>query len=296
MKDLTQKALFFHVCTDGAANGIVHFSDEDYEQANKIAAAAAFKAGVRIVAHAHMSTHSHFVVWCSDSEQAVDFGEKFKHNYSIYIYHKRGISGVYRRIGTTVRQIVDIMDLKRCIAYVLLNPVAAHIVTHPENYKWSSFSAYFNADSAEDTLPVSSLNGKSTRELFRTRQDISATGFLVDSGGRIVLKSFVDYRFVERLFGGPTEFFRCLALTNSASEELKYLEMTASMVRYSDEEIRAEASGLAQRRYSTQSIDLLTVEQKTTLLEPLQKKTGASSSRLARILRMNPNLVKRLLK
>ncbi|MDO5442031.1 MAG: hypothetical protein Q4G10_00005, partial [Bacteroidia bacterium] len=285
MKDLAQKVLFFHVCTDGASNGIVHFSDEDYEQANKIAAIAAFKTGVRIIAHSHMSTHSHFAVWCGCREQAEDFGERFKHDYSIYVYHEHGISGVYRRIGATVRQILDIRDLKNCIAYVLLNPVAAHIVTHPENYRWSSFDAYFNTVPEDSPIPVSSLNGANTRKLFRTRLDISASGFLVDRDGRIILKSFVDYRFVERLFGGPTEFFRCLALTNSATEELKYLDTTVSVVRYSDEELRAEASGISQRLFSTRSVDFLTVEQKTKLLIPLQKKTGASASRLARILR-----------
>lgn len=289
MEDFDQKVLFFHVCTDGTNNGIVHFCEEDYEQANKIAAVAAYKHGVKIITHCHMTTHSHFVVWGSDYQAAKDFGESFKHDYSIYVYRAHGVSGVYQRIPATVRRIVDIRDLKNCIAYTLLNPVVARMVLRPEHWKWSSFAAYFNS-AQQPSIPVSSLSVRKTRELFKTYTDLSQSGFEVDDDGKLLLWSFEDSKFVERLFGGPTDFFKCLALTDSASEEVKYT-CIADSVRYTDDEIRAEASMLALKKFSTRDIDLLTLDQKTGLLLPLRKKTGASPSRLARVLRLNRDFV-----
>ena len=293
MDDFDQKVLFFHVCTDGTNNGIVHFCEEDYEQANKIAAVAAYKHGVKIISHCHMTTHSHFVVWCGDEQAAKYFGESFKHAYSIYVYRAHGVSGVYQRIPVTVRQIADIRDLKNCVAYTLLNPVVARMVLRPEHWKWSSFAAYFNSV-PQPSISVSSLSIRKTRELFKTYTDLSRSGFEVDDDGKLLLRSFVDYKFVERLFGGPTDFFKCMALTDSASEELKYTSI-ADPVRYTDDEIRAEASMLALKKFSVRDIDQLTMDQKTGLLLPLRKKTGASPSRLARVLRLNRDFVSRIL-
>lgn len=294
MEDFDQKVLFFHVCTDGTNNGIVHFCEEDYEQANKIAAVAAYKHGVKIISHCHMTTHSHFVVWGGDEQAARDFGESFKHDYSIYMYRAHGASGVYQRVPVTVRRIVDIRDLKNCIAYTLLNPVVARMVLRPENWKWSSFAVYFNSVQ-QPSIPVSSLSVRKTRKLFKTYADLSRSGFEVDAEGNLLLRSFVDYKFVERLFGGPTDFFKCLALTDSASEELKYT-CIADQVRYTDDDIRSEASMLALKKYSIRGIDQLTLSQKTGLLLPLRRKTGASPSRLARVLRLSRDYVSRILR
>lgn len=293
METSEQLVRFFHVCTDGTKNDDVFFCDEDYEQAQKIAAVAAFKTGVHVIVDCHMTTHSHFTVWCESKRQAQHFGDLFKHDYSIYVYETHGVSGVYREIPVTVREINDIWDLKNCIAYNLLNPVKAHIVAHPEEYRWSSFSCYFSHEKIQ-AIPLSSMSMRVACRLFHTHCDLRFSGLSVDEEGRVVLKSFVDYRFVERLFGSQTEFFKALALVDYAREELKYTPIIDT-VRFSDDEIRAEAMALARTYFGTNSLLSLTLDQKTRMLRPLRKKTQATPARLARILRMNADLVKRLL-
>ena len=203
------------------------------------------------------------------------------------------MSGVYREIPVTVREINDSWDLKNCIAYNLLNPVKAHIVAHPEEYRWSSFSCYFSLEKIE-AISLSSMSTRAACRLFHTHCDLRSSGLSVDEEGRVILKSFVDYRFVERLFGSQTEFFKSLALTDYAKEELKYTPII-DIVRFSDDEIRAEAVVLARTYFGTNSLAGLTLDQKTRLLNPLRKKTQATPARLARILRMNADFVKRLL-
>lgn len=292
MNESEQRIRFFHVCTDGTSNGIVHFSDEDYEQADKTTAVSALKAGVHIVCHCHMSTHSHFVVWCNSKEDAMKFGETYKHDYSLYVYKEHKVSCVYRGVSVTVREIIDAWDLRGCIAYTLLNPVTARIVTSPESYKWSSFCAYFQKPGS-GLIPVSELSSTQLRKIFRTHYDLKGSGFMVDEEGHIDVKTFVDYRFVEKLFGGVTKFFKVLAVTDCAEEELKYTDL-ASTVKYTDDDLRTEALALAKKKYGRDDLDALPLEQKARLVLPLRKKTGAVLSRLARVLRLNYQFVKRL--
>ena len=294
MKDFShdgEPVLFFHVCTDGETNGIVHTNDEDYRNAIIFSAVKAFLNNVRIIVFCHMSTHSHFVISCGSYEDAVNFIESFKRDFSRYISLKHGSSCVYRNVSSTPKLIQDSFYLKRCIAYVLLNPVVPKIVVRPEDYRWSSFNAYFRTGaSRRDCIPVSRLTQREIRRIFHTHSDLTSSGFLVDSDRQLVIESVVCHSLVEHLFGGRTEFFKALALTDSVVEELTYVPR---LVRYTDNEIFAEAAQLSASKFGTGKLNELTHKQKLVLLMPLKRKTGASATRLARVLRLNPAEVRR---
>lgn len=284
---------FFHVCTDGTKNDNVFFCDEDYEQAQKITAMAALKTDVHVIADCHMTTHSHFTLWCEAKAQAERFGDIFKHYHSIYIFATHHIPNAYKNIPVTVREIHDPWDLKNSIAYTLVNPVKAHMVQHPEEYRWSSFSCYFTSGTIGAT-PLASIPLRKACRLFHTHTDLRTSGLAINGKGNIVLKSFIDYRFAERLFGSPTEFFKSLAVIDYAKEELKYTPVIKTIL-FTDDELRAEAMALARTRFGTDSLIQLTLEQKIRLLQPLQRKTRASPTRIASILRMQSSLAKQLL-
>lgn len=278
---------FFHVCTDGELNGIVHTCDDDYRQADIISAICAGKTGVHIIVSCHMSTHSHFVIWCETKDQATVFSHSYKRDYAHYASTTHGMYKVYARIPADPKEITDIRYLKNCIAYVLLNPVAAGIVRRPEDYKWSSFEAYFN-NATPVTYPVSSLSIRKCRQILKSRADISDSRLRIMADGAIDFKSFIDYSFVERLFGGTTEFYRCLALTDSVEQESIYV---CHKVKYDDNELYAEAAAISKSRFGKTSLTLLTKAEKISMLKSLRKKTGATPRRLARVLRLDPKFV-----
>lgn len=275
---------FFHICTDGTNNGVVHASEQDYQRAITISAINALKYSVKIICYCHMSSHSHFVVWCNTSIQAYSFANAYKRDYSRYMSLHNGISNVYRGIRCQVKEIGDNNYLKKCIAYTLLNPVVPKIVRFAEEYKWSSFSAYFN-DSPIEGIPVSSLTVRKQRELLHTKVDLSQCNYKIDIDGHLVVRSFVDWKFVERLFGNKTAFFRQLDFTDSISEESKYVE---HVINYDDTELIAEVITRARDKYRKDSLRLLTKQEKFSIARYVMKKTGAGSRRLARILRLKP--------
>lgn len=276
---------FFHICTDGTHNGIVHFDDVDYIQATNIMAITAFKEGVGVLCYCHMSTHSHFVVYCETFEQAENFGEEFKRNYSRHVALRHGERKVYHGVDSTPKEIHDPFYLKNCISYSLLNPVAARLVKRPEDYHWSSFEAYFN-NAPEDGKDISECSIRYVRDHLRTRLDIRNSDFRIDKDGYLTLRSVVNYRFVERLFRSRTDFFRSLAITSSnyASEEERYV---TGNFHYSDTELMAECLNSARNLYEKDSLQLLTKPEKIKVIRLVQRKTKASDKQLARLLRLS---------
>lgn len=278
---------FFHVCTDGELNGIVHICDDDYRQAGIISAICAERSGVHIIASVHMSTHSHFVIWCETFQQAQEFSLSYKRDYAHYASLTRGMYKVYSGIPADPKGISDARYLKNCIAYVLLNPVSAGLVRRPEDYRWSSFEAYFNKETPLK-YAVSSLPTVTRRKLLRTKNDFSNSGLCVLADGSVYLKSYIDYKFVERLFGGRTEFYKALALTDSIKEEERYVHHT---VKYDDNELLAEALNITTRKYAKSDLVHLTKSEKVSVIRILRKQTRATPRRIARVLRLDPKYV-----
>ncbi len=273
---------FFHICTDGTHNNVIHIDDEDYRRDTTILAINAYKYGVRIICFEHMSSHSHVIVAADSYETAENFGEACKHDYGIHFSRKHGIRNPYSRINCHTKEIFDPFYLKRCIAYVLLNACTAKIVRSPEEYRWSSFAAYFN-NVDDGIVEVASLSQARYRKLLKTKTDLRGSSIKLCKDGSLSLKSFVDYRFVEKLFGNQSQFFKSLALTNCVEEEELYVGKT---VRYDDTELIAEVISRSLLKYNKTELRLLTKQEKLMLIPYVIKKTGASTKRLARILRL----------
>ena len=288
--DISQNELFFHVCTDGARNGIIHTCTKDYYQATTLTAITAIRKNIDILCYCHMSTHSHFVIKCKTMFQAEDFAQSFKRDYSRYLFLEHGLSKSYENIDSKPREINDMFYLRDCIAYVLMNPVVPKIVNGPEHYKWSSFDAYygFGYSCLNNAISVKDLSAAKLRRLFKTKFDFSDSNILLDSDMKIINSSFVDYKLVEKIFNGITDFFRSLAIINSVKEEEKYV---TRRIKYDDNELLAEAIDMTSKRFNVTELLRMTKEQKFHILVPLLKKTKASPKRIARVLRMNPGEV-----
>lgn len=288
---LSKEIHYYHVCTDGTKNGVIYACDKDYQTAINISAVLAYRHDAEIICYCHMTTHSHFVLRCSGHDKALSFINRFKCDYGRYVLREHGNTHVYRKIKSEPIEITDNFYLRNCISYVLLNPVKAHIVERPEDYKWSSFDCYFNASALQGTS-VSNIGAtRLQKEILHTHYDLSKSGLMVREDNSLEIRSFVDYRFVERLFKGRTEFYKSLALTNSDIEEAKYV---AGNIHYNDLEILAETIDYSDSRFGVKNVAQLTKNQKYAVVSYLRKRCHASNKRLARVLRIDVHELDRL--
>lgn len=282
---------FFHISTDGTNNGIVHSCDKDFRQANIISVRLADKYGLRILCVCHMSTHSHFVVSSETYEQAYQFSEAFKREYSFYAHHEHGIYGLYQKINSKPIEITDFDYLKNCIVYVLLNPVEAKIVSSPEQYKWSSFHAYWNNEVPKG-IKAHTLTVRETKKYLKTNSKFVNKNLILDDETGFAWRTFIEYDFVESLFSGQVYFFNRLRYVNYSEQELVYVSHN---VKYSDTELYAEALSISKWLFKVDNLNYLTKSQKIRALQAIHKKTKASPGRIARILRMRASEAKSFL-
>lgn len=217
--------------------------------------------------------------------------EEYKRRYALYVSNRYEERKVYKDVDSTPCPVQDIFHLRNCVSYILLNPVAAGICRYPEEYKWSSFDAYFNSRPLSGR-PISSLGIRERRLILRTRQDVAGSGLMIDSDGLPVIKSFLDYRFVENRFGSRSNFYKSLALTDSAVEEAAYVAHSHS---YSDTEVIAECLNISRKLFAKETLHLLTKDEKHRLLINLRKKMRVTPRRIARILRLRLEEVESIL-
>lgn len=283
-KPLSGPDRYYHICTDGTNNSVVHTCDQDFRNAIRISAIDANKYKVDILCYCHMSTHSHFVIRCQNQTQASGFAQSFKRDYSRYCYLTHGSFASYKRVDCTPIEICDYYYLLNCICYVLMNPVEAKIVKRPEDYPWSSINCYFYQGTVNGT-PVRQYSVRQLRNILHSHQEIKAgMPWQIDSDGNIIPQSFVKGDVVEALFGGRYELYRSLTFTKSAEEETRYVN---PVVRYNDNEVYAESVELARTKFGKASPKELTKSQKLVILKKLQAVTGASNKRLARVLKLD---------
>lgn len=279
------------MCTDGTSNGIIFTCDADFQQAVTISAILAYKLGLRIICYCHMTNHSHFVVACKSEATAKNFIDGFKRDYAVYMNREYGISKIFKEIDTSIKEITERNYLRNCISYVLLNPVAAKICRVPEEYRYSSFGAYFQEKPIMG-YPVQKLKNREQRKWLKTNADLSGAGYILNSDNSLNILSVIDFKFVENLFGSKTWFYKSLALTNSVDEELIY---APKVCRYSDIELFEEIAQISQKRYGRMTFHTLTKSEKFSLIPTIERKTRVSPRRLARILRLDNEEVENIM-
>lgn len=171
-----------HVIQRGHNREPCFFSKDDYYRYRHDLREAAEKNNASIHAYVLMTNHVHLLVTPgyphSITHMMQDLGRKFVR----YMNH------TYRRTGSLWEgrfksSLVDSETyLFTCMRYIEVNPVRAGIVTHPGDYRWSSYAA--NASGQSDFLlqphPLYQALGNTEaqrqfayRELFRMQLDAS---------------------------------------------------------------------------------------------------------------------------
>ncbi len=277
----------YHVCTNGNNHPVVYTCSEDYRTAILISASTAYKYHVTMLCFVHMSNHSHFIIRCKDIETAKTFIEEYKKVYAMYFQKKHNVSGIFRRVSTCPKRIGDLLYLRNCIAYVLMNPVTARIVRNADEYKWSSIHVYFKTPE-NNGFPVNMMKVRQVNGIFHTHTDLRGSNYMIDSDGNLLLRSFVDYKSIEGLYKSVTNLYKSLLFTDCLKEEEIYSDK-GHHIAYNDNELLREAEMIASKRYNIGNLNLLTKNQKLTLLIKMRNKYRASDTRLARILSLDVN-------
>lgn len=165
-----------HVIQRGNNRQACFFADDDYLFYLDRLKLCAQRAGCAIHAYVLMTNHVHLLLTPREADAA---GRLMKLLGQRYVQH---VNRRYRRSGTLWEGrfrsciVQDEAYLLRCSRYIELNPVRAGMVTHPAEYRWSSYQANAagEADGLIEAHPSYTALGRQAqerqeayRELFR---------------------------------------------------------------------------------------------------------------------------------
>jgi putative transposase len=131
-----------HVFPRGLNRCNIVSDDGDRDRLLNLIAGATGRHGVKVHCFAVMTTHYHLVVTPNAK------GALAKAMQQIGIRYTRYFNRKYRRMGTIWNErygaavIEDNDHWYRCLRYVELNPLEAHMVTTLDEYRWSSYRVH----------------------------------------------------------------------------------------------------------------------------------------------------------
>jgi putative transposase len=131
-----------HVVQRGNNRSACFYRDDNFALYMHILSEALQKYTVQLHAYVLMTNHVHLLMTPSTSD---GIGKVMQSIGRTYV---RTINGLYRRSGTLWegRYKASLIDsdayFLSCQRYIELNPVRAGMVTHPSEYKWSSYQQY----------------------------------------------------------------------------------------------------------------------------------------------------------
>jgi putative transposase len=173
-----------HVTQRGNRREAIFFEDGDHEIYMDLLAEQTLRAGVDVWAYCLMPNHVHLILM-PGKEDALGRAVGEAHRRYTNFINARGRWTGHLFQSRFASFPMDFPHLVRCVRYVSLNPVRAHLVAHAEDWKWSSVRAHLaNEDDGLVTVrPVlermpnfKDLLGHTMDEDFTDLRDSEGTG------------------------------------------------------------------------------------------------------------------------
>ncbi len=130
-----------HVVQRGNNRDVCFFSDEDYLYYLEVLEQGCHRYDVQLHAYCLMTNHVHLLM--TQEQEDIGISQVMQHIGRLYVAY---VNKTYRRSGTLWegRHKASLVEadtyLLTCYRYIELNPVAANIVTRPDQYRWSSYA------------------------------------------------------------------------------------------------------------------------------------------------------------
>ncbi len=281
---------YYHVSSHGLEKNDIFKTKEDFIRGMNDIALCVLGYDVSILAFCLMSNHFHFVLY-GTLEECRSFSEEYKRRCGMRMRQVLGEVQAMRDVSLQFNLIDNVEYLENAIAYVLRNPLAAGVFVMPYHYQWSSISLYFN----NGRQPVAErLNDMSERKRFRilkSRVSVPDT-YIVDEEGLILPSCYVDLESVEKIFRHPARLMMLLSRKVENDVELKF--GVAECVSMTDQEIVAQMNDLIRNTFGKESMSQLTMEQRIKLCLLLKRNFRAGVKQIARITRLDPEVVSRV--
>lgn len=282
---------YYHVSSHGLEANDIFKSREDFIQGMNDIAICILGYDVFILAFCLMSNHFHFVLYGTLGE-CQKFSQEYKRKCGMRM---RRFSGEVKGLKDVDLQIdhIDTQEyLENAIAYVLRNPIAAGVFMMPYHYMWSSASLYFQGNHQQTGEKLNSLSVRKRLNILRSHKVAVPDTYEIDDQGLILPSCYVNVKMVESIFRHPARLMMAMAKKIETDVEIRM--GIADQVTITDQELLTQMNELIRLEFGRESLLLLTMEERMRLCKSLRQNFGAGFKQIARVTRLSPEIVKRI--
>ena len=196
----------YHYYSDGTACSLLFGTDEEYVQAMNMAAALSILYGIKILAICLLNNHFHLVLKGRRANCA-KFRDIYKRQIARYIR-----SCERKHLRVTMDPITTESRLRTLIIYVQRNCIGAGYAYLPQQYPWGTGNIFMvPEESFPHGIRVGSLSPPRARQFFRTHVQVPKE-WEYDSKGMLMTQYWIDWQFVNYLFGTPRRYMASMHL------------------------------------------------------------------------------------
>ena len=281
---------YFHVSSHGLETNDIFKNREDFIQGMNDIALCVLGYDVCILAFCLMSNHFHFVLY-GEREECRKFSEEYKRRCAIRMRQRAGEVKGLKEIEIRLDSIAMKEYLENAIAYVLRNPIIAGIRVMPYHYMWSSACLYFGPAICFKGEKLNEMSERKRFRILRSRLEIPDS-YIVDEKGMIHPSCYVKIDMVERVFRHPARLLALLGRKVENDVELGF--GITQYVTMTDQELLTQMNELVKLEFGKISMYQLTMEERVKLCLLLKRNFGAGVKQIARLTRLSPVVVEKV--
>ena len=279
---------YYHVSSRALEKNDIFQSREDFVTGMNDVALCSLKYSVRIISFCLMNNHFHFILVGSYQECRA-FMQEFKRMCAMRMRNARGEVNALHDVDMQFDLIDSTVYIENAIAYVLRNPLAAHMLYMPYFYEWSSISAYFRSNSEIGGLCVNRLSIRKRREILKTRHVTVPDSFVLTEQGFVHPACYVDSEEVENIFGHPSRLM--MSLAKRVENEFEIKTGASNRINMSDAELKSQIAELIRHEFGVSSISQLSADDRLRLCLLVRRNFKASVKQISRVLRLSQDIV-----
>ena len=274
----------FHVCSDGTVSSVLFETEEDKIFGMNQLAITAWKYGCSVLCPVVMDTHFHVIV--RGRKEAVGKYRSEIARVLILYFHRTGRDVV---IDVEIIDILSERELMSQIIYVFRNPMEAGYPFLPENYRWGAGRVFFQ-EKEEAGTPLSQFSVRQIRSLVHTRAELPGH-WSVDDSGMLVPSSFMDVKYVLRLFKTPRVFLAFLFVRKKDLAEWDARCGLPFVEKRDEKKMRETAREQAETMFGKRIRQLSTAERILLAKDLWSRNITYSKKQLARLVGLDPSII-----
>lgn len=187
--------MWYHISVQGNKGQSMFWTNKEILHAIDLLGVYSHLHKVDVLAYQFLSNHYHLIVAC---DKPTDFMHGFRISYSKYFNNKYNTSGSVGKHHYSCGVISNRTKLEDRLIYVLRNSVKHGIEEHPYCDPYNSAQYYFLKE--RNMYEPEKLRIAGKKYTLNNSNYYIPEHFLLDSGGHIYPRSFLNYKAVENVF------------------------------------------------------------------------------------------------